>query len=114
MLYDQTVIHPGALAFTLAAGVLMLLLPQRYVIVPFLVAAVFIPIQQRLVIASLDFFMLRVLILFGWARLLVRSEYRGFKFNALDKGIILWAIASIISYTFLWETWRAFLNRLGM
>ncbi|MGH7494581.1 MAG: hypothetical protein ACREOO_19590 [bacterium] len=114
MLYDQTVIHPGALAFTLMAGVLMLLLPRRYVIVPFLVAGVFIPIQQRLVIASLDFYMLRILILFGWTRLLLRSEYRGLKLNALDKGMILWAVAGIISYTFLWETERAFINRLGI
>jgi hypothetical protein len=56
--YGQTVIHPVALGFTLMAGVLMVLLPRRYVIVPFVVAAIFIPIQQRLVIASLDFFML--------------------------------------------------------
>jgi len=113
LLYDQTVIHLVALGVTLLAGMLMLLLPKRYVIVPFIVASIFIPIQQRIVIASLDFFMLRILILFGWARLVLRSEYYGLRFNALDKAMILWTITGIISYTFLWGTSQAFINRLG-
>jgi hypothetical protein len=112
--YGQTVIHPVALGFTLIAGVLMLLLPRRYVMVPFVVAAIFIPIQQRLVIASIDFFMLRILILFGWARLIARYEYRGLRLNTLDKAMILWAAAATISYAFLWETSAALIYKLGL
>jgi hypothetical protein len=58
--------------------------------------------------------MLRILILFGWARLVLRSEYHGIRLNILDKVMILWTVAGIISYTFLWETWQAFINRLGV
>ncbi len=111
--YGQTVIHPVALGFTLIAGVLILLLPRRYVIVPFVVAAIFIPIQQRLVIASVDFFMLRILILFGWARLIARSEYHDLRLNTLDKAMILWAVAGTISYACLWETSEALIYKLG-
>jgi hypothetical protein len=48
------------------------------------------------------------------ARLFLRSENHGLRVNALDKIMILWAAASIIGYTFLWGTWQAFVNRLGV
>lgn len=110
---DQTIIHPIALGFTLLMGVLILFLPRKYTFIPFLVA-IFIPIQQRLVIATLDFFMLRILVLFGWARIVMRSEYWSFKLNTIDKAMIWWAIVRTISYTMLWQTSSAFFNRLGL
>jgi hypothetical protein len=113
LVYNETVIHPIALVVTLIAGVLILALPRRHAIIPFLAAAIFIPLQQQIVVATLDFHMLRVLILFGWARLLIRSEFGGLKINAIDIILILWAVARIISYTLLWQTESALINRLG-
>jgi len=110
---DQTIIHPLALGFTLLMGILILCLPRKYTFIP-LLAAIFIPIQQRIVLATLDFFMLRILVLFGWARIMMRSEYRSIKLNTIDKLMIWWAIARIISYTLLWQTSTAFFNRLGL
>lgn len=106
-------IHPLALAFALASGFLMLVLPRRAALVPLILAVVFIPIQQRIIIFTLDFFILRILVLFGWARVLIRSEF-SIKLNRIDKLMLLWALSSIAVYTILWHTSAAFVNRLGI
>lgn len=113
LVYGKTVIHPIALVCTLIAGLLILFLPRRYAIAPLLAAAVFISMQQQIVVATLDFSMLRILVVFGWLRLILRSEYHGLQLNAIDKGLILWVIVRTLCYTLLWKTSDAFVNRLG-
>jgi len=110
----QTVIHPVALIITLITGLLMLIVPRRSVVIPLLVAGMFVPIQQRFVIATLDFFMLRILVLLGWSRILMRAEYHQYRMCKIDKVVILWAVSLVVTYTFLWQTAGAFFNRLGM
>ncbi len=107
-------LHPIAFFFTIVSSVLILVLPRRSALLPLIFALVFIPLQQRVVIASLDFFILRILILFGWARVVTRSEYRSVTLNALDKAVILWVISGTIAYSLLWHTGTAFINRLGI
>jgi hypothetical protein len=68
---------------------------------------------ERVIIASLDFPMLRILMLTGWARVIMRGEMRIGKLNAIDKGLIAFMISSIVIYTILWGTSGAFINRLG-
>lgn len=109
-----TLIHPIALICTILMGILMVFLPRKYVIIPLMLAGIFIPIKQRIVIASIDFFMLRFLVLFGWFRLILRSELNSLKMNKVDKLLILWVITGVVSNTILWQTWGAFLYRLGL
>jgi len=49
-----------------------------------------------------------------WIRLVTRSELSAIKLNTIDKAIIYWTIACIITYTLLWQTSDAFINRLGL
>src|SRR4030067_1177632 len=111
---NMTQIHPLSLAFALAAGFLMLLLPRRAAMVPLLFAVVFIPLQQRVVIFTLDFFVLRIIVLFGWMRVMMRGEFQGLVLNRVDKLVLLWALSSIVMYTILWKTSGAFINKLGI
>ena len=111
---NMTQIHPLSLAFALAAGFLMLLLPRRAAMVPLLFAVVFIPLQQRVVIFTLDFFVLRIIVVFGWMRVMMRGEFQGLVLNRVDKLVLLWALSSIVMYTLLWKTSGAFINRLGI
>jgi hypothetical protein len=111
--YGETVIHPLALGFTLLMGALMFFLPRRHAMIPMLIAALFITEMQRVVVAGLDFNMIRILVLFGWARLFLRGELRGMKLNRIDKTIIWYALASIVTYTLLMKTSGALIYRLG-
>lgn len=113
-----TNITPEALFLVATAIVLLFVLPRKYVIVPFLIIAIFIPFSQVLVIGGLHFGMIRIVILFAWVRM-VGSKLMGsrqslrLQMNPLDRVVVLWSIASVISFTLLWGSSGAFINRLG-
>lgn len=101
------------IAFTLTMGFFLILLPRRYAVIPVIITACYITMGQRLVVFSLNFTMMRVLVLFGWARLTLRHEFE-IRLNAIDKAIMWWTASSIITYTLLWWTAEALVNRMGV
>lgn len=111
--FGTTVIHPVVLVAILAASVLIFFLKRRNIIVVILFLGIFIPMSQRVVIAGLDFTILRILILFGWIRIIMNSEHRTIKLNAIDKVLIFYVVSNVVGYTLLWQTSGAFINRLG-
>lgn len=111
--YDHTYLHPLGLAAMLILGTATLVLPRRFAMLPMIVMACFVAAGQRIVILSLDFNMLRIMVLFGWARLMARGEFRGFRWKRIDTTIILWGISGIIAYTLLHRSGSALINRLG-
>ncbi len=96
MIHNATNLHPVGLIAVLLLGVAVLLLPRRYALVPFLVMACFIAPTQRLVLATLDFNLLRLLILFGWARVLMSREASAFRWKRLDTLIVLWTVSGTL------------------
>lgn len=110
---NQTELHPVGLAAVIVLGLIVLLVPRRYAIVPFLIMACFVASRQRIVVFTLDFNLLRVLVLFGWMRILLRAETIGFVWKSLDTVFLLWAISSTTLYTILYGTTAALINRLG-
>ncbi|MGI9014864.1 MAG: hypothetical protein ACR2GY_11545 [Phycisphaerales bacterium] len=111
--YGQTVLHPYGLAAVILLGLIMIFLPRRYAIVPMIIMACFISPAQRLVVASLDFDMLRIMILFGWTRVVVRGEVRSIDWKWIDLLMIAMAIIGTIAYSALFGTTSALTNRLG-
>ncbi len=114
MLPDTTNIHPVGLVAVILMGIAVLVLPRRYSLVPFLVMACFIAPTQRLVLMTLDFNLLRLLILFGWARVFMSGEGSGFKWNRLDSLIVLWTLSGTLILTLREATLAGFVYRLGM
>jgi hypothetical protein len=113
---DSTTLTSGTAAFVGLAILLLLLLPRRYMVVPFLFVSLFIPYSQVMVIGGLHFYISRILLPVGWIRVLggKRPEGEGrLRLNGLDKAIILWAFTDVICATLLWGTWGAFINRMG-
>lgn len=101
-----------ALSSTLAAGMLMLVLPRKWVLVPLFIVAFSLPLAQQVIILGLNFPMTRLLILFGLARLIVQPP-KNWRLDAIGKGMILWILSAVIAYTLLWQSTNAFVNRLG-
>ncbi len=111
-------VHPLIIAAILVAVVLMFVLPRKRVIIPFLAAALLIPMDQVLVIGGLHFQMLRVLIVFGWVRLLFLKGSRGIRlvsggWNRIDLAIVLWATLTAVDFVLLWQDSAALVNQLG-
>jgi len=111
--YGQTTLHPLSLVVLTACGGAMLLLPRRAAVVPLLVAACFIAPAQRIVVASLDFDMMRLLMLAGWARILLRGEAAGLRWRSLDVAIVAWTISGTLIMTLLYMNSRVLIYRLG-
>ncbi len=114
MIPDATNLHPVGLIAVILLGIAVLVLPRRYSLVPFLVVACFIAPAQRLVVMTMDFNLLRLLILFGWARVLMSGEGRGFRWKKLDVLLVLWTLSGTLIMTLREGTLAGFVYRLGL
>jgi hypothetical protein len=104
-------ITPFTLSFTIAMGILIIVLPRKIALLPLIIACSYITVGQKILIFDKDLNIFRILLLFGWVRLLFRGELTSFKFNAIDKALIWWVIAGIILGTLL-DT-SEFVSRIG-
>jgi len=89
-------------------------LPKKYLLAPYLAAACFIPTDQRIVIAGLDFTILRILIVVGVFRLFLRGEQRVITWNKFDKIVFAWAICKFVIYVILWSNMQAVIYSCGV
>ncbi|HEY0985338.1 MULTISPECIES: hypothetical protein [unclassified Schlesneria] len=101
---NTTTVHPLGLTLLLVLGFAMLCVPRRYTMVVLILCASLIASGQRLVIFGIDFSFLRLMVMFTWTRILLRGEYRNFRWNRLDYVVIAWNMAAfslfIISHGF--------------
>lgn len=111
--YGVTVLNPVAFSLVLMMCIALFFLHRRYAIIPFIATALFITLMQRFVIATLDFPMLRFMVIVGFLRVAVRSEHRLIHLNSIDKMIIVFAFLGVATGTILWGTFGAFISRCG-
>jgi len=115
---SATVIHPLVLVVILLAGALILFGPRRRAILPFLLASILIPMDQVLMIGSAHFPMLRMLLLFGFVRIVkdkAISKVGIFSrsINKIDVGVILLTLFIALNGVLLFQESGAVFNQLG-
>jgi hypothetical protein len=110
---NQTSLHPFGLAAVILLGIGVLMLARHRAAMCVLIMACFVSSQQRIAVATLDFDLIRILVLFGWVRIFARRELTSIRWGALDFLIIVWAAVETIMYTNLWGSSAALINRLG-
>lgn len=111
-----TLLHPIVAAETVVAIVLILCLPRKYAIAPFLLAIFTIPLGQVLVLGGVHFTIIRILIIAGLARSVIsrRSEAassHGFKH--VDRAVILWAAIGVVTVPLQFGQSQALVAALG-
>jgi hypothetical protein len=109
----DTFINPIGLVLLISALILILVLPRRHILTPFLIVSLLIPMGQRIVIGGLHLYVLRILILFGWIRVLASGWLGDYTRSRIDTAIALWALADTVAFVLLWGEWDAFINRMG-
>ena len=109
-----TVLSSLGLAFTVAMSLLLLTLPRRLALLPIILTACYMTFGQQIVVGGLHFTMLRVLVLVGCARILIRGEFHRLEWLRLDSMMIAWVLAGLVTYTALWGSSEALVNRLGL
>ena len=108
-----TFINQTGFVFAIAMCILLIVLPRRYALLPIVALICYMTMGMRVVVGGLNFTMIRILLLSGWLRLIIRGELTKLKLNPLDKTILAWVSVNIVANTLLWQTFEAFKNRLG-
>jgi hypothetical protein len=116
--FGSTVVHPlVAVAMPIAIG-LILTVPRKKAITPFLLAFFTIPAAQVLVLGGVHFTMLQILILTVLGRMAAfrgsSSERRfGGGFSAFDKLVVTWTLVSLIVFALQFMDIQAVIKGLG-
>ena len=108
-MFNQTTILITVLLVILAFAV-----PKKYFLLPFILVACFVPADQRTIIMGLDFTPLRMLVLVGFLRTILRGERLTFKWNRFDKLVLAWAICGAVIYIIQWADMRALIYKCGI
>lgn len=110
---EQATITLGALVITLFLSGFIVIIPRKYLLLPFAVAACWAPADQRIVIQTLDFHVLQILIVVGVARLWLYGEAVPVRWNRFDHLILIWAAVGTIVYVLQWMSVGAVIYKSG-
>lgn len=89
-------VNPLALIFLLAMSFVILRSSRRNAVGAMLVIAAFVPLGQQIPLFGLHLYFLRILLLVGLCRVLMRREAEGFKLATMDKLFIGWVLAGFV------------------
>jgi len=88
----ETIMHPAVIVAMLVTILLMLVLPRKYVVIPFLLCVFLVPRWTQLYVAGMHWTVMRIIVLPGIVRL-ARAKFQvAGGLNGIDKAFILWAI----------------------
>ncbi len=108
MIYQTTIL------ITVLLATLLFVVPRKSFLLPFILAACFVPANQRVIIFDLDFTPLRMLVLVGFFRTILLGERLTFKWNSFDKLVLVWAICGALIYIIQWADMRALIYKCGV
>jgi hypothetical protein len=116
---SESHMNPVVLVLMLIAIALMLVLPRRYAVVPFLLAIFLTPFGQQIYVAGVHLFVPRILILFGClraflAKVLSHTEIASGGFNSVDKFFTLLAVISALANVLLFMQTQALIYQCGV
>lgn len=109
----HTTLHPLGLAAVIVLGLAMVLVPRRFAVAPLVIMACFIAPAQRVVILGANFDLMRIMILFGWARLVLRGELVRGIWSGVDTAVAAWMVWSTTAYVLRVGEPSALVSMLG-
>jgi hypothetical protein len=100
------------------AVVLLFVLPRRHVVTTLLLPSMLIPLGQMVVIGPFHFQVYRIMVLFGWIRLLWQHHFGSrnavrIRITGVDKAVICYSIACLVCYSLLWQESFALIGQMG-
>lgn len=105
---------PETLLVTSVLVLLTVIVPRKWILLPFVMAACIVPQDQRIIIFDLDFTTIRFCIIFAILRLYLCNEVRRIKWNAFDKLFLTWVIVGAVVYVIQWHNMRAVIYKSGV
>jgi len=114
----ESLLHPVIAVWMLIAIVLILTIPRKKAIVPFLLAIFTIPIGQVVLVGGVHFTMMRILILAGllraaWLKASSRARWFPTGFSPIDQVVVLWTVSAFIIISLQWMNAQMLIASLG-
>jgi hypothetical protein len=114
---EESAISLPVMVWLLIAVVLILMLPRRKAIAPFLLAFFTIPIGEVVVLAGFHFTALRILIL----AVLIRMAFslgssprdKRVRFNGVDWAVVLWSVSAGVAFCLQYMVAQAYVRSVG-
>lgn len=94
-------------------GLLTLVLPRRYALLPLCCTTCYMTLGQKVNVETINFTMMRIMIVFGWARIVLHNEIKIRPFNEIDKLLVGFSLLSLATGTILESSVPGFINRAG-
>lgn len=110
---QQATITGLTLFVTVILSAVTMGIPRKYILLPFVIGACWVPADQTIMIGELNFQVLRVLVVVGILRLFLRGETIRIRWNRFDKMVLAWALIGSVIYVLQWMTMGAVINRCG-
>jgi hypothetical protein len=102
--WGQTVLNPLGLVALIVLGIAMLRVPRRYAAWPLIIMACFIAPAQRIIILTMNFDLLRLMIVFGVLRIVVKEEWRSLRWHKIDTIFVWWSVVGAVVYVIQWSS----------
>ena len=109
---NHTTLHPIGIAAAGLVAILVLCGSRRVAVAGFFLLLFFVSTSQRVVIGGMDFSFVRILVIAGAVRVLMRGELSGFRFRLQD-GLILAFVLTTAIATIVRTGGEGAINRLG-
>ena len=103
-----------AMVFLLINATALLVLPRRFAPLPLLIGACYVTRGQGIDLGPLSFSVLRLLILFGFIRVIFKGERLSGLMNTLDWIMLMWSASAVVSSVFHKDPAAALIFRLGL
>lgn len=103
-----------AIVFLLINATALLVLPRRLAPLPLLLGACYVTRGQVIDLGPFSFSVLRLLILFGFIRLIFKGERLSGHMNKLDWIMLMWSASAVVSSVFHKDPSEALIFRLGL
>jgi len=115
---SQTLLHPIVAVATVVAIILILVLPRKYVAIPFLLVIFTAPMGQQVLLGSVHLYVPRVLILFGGVRLLAAKlssdkQLLAGGVNSVDRAFFWGVICQTLAVLLLFHELPATIYQFG-
>lgn len=109
----EITIYQTTILITLLLVAALAVVPRKYFVLPFILAACFVPADQRVIIMGLDFTCLRILVVVGFVRIIVQGRYRNIKWNNFDAVMLAWIVCGTVIYFIQWLELQAIIRKSG-
>jgi hypothetical protein len=110
---SPTTITGPTFLITLVLAFMTFFIPRRYLLLPYVIGACFAPADQAVMVGELNFQVLRILVVVGMLRLVLRNEIIAIRWNRFDKLILAWFVVGSMIYVAQWMSLGALINRCG-